>query len=112
MVGGESWEQFWYAHKPPSHEYALPILFSIEPSLGLDPLLPSLVKPSHDQLGSIPTLPTRVTRGLISNSWGTVKNASSVLVKQPVKQIPCLVSQTPPCGSQAQGFGIRTTKQK
>jgi hypothetical protein len=52
-----------------------------------------------------------VTYGLISNSWRTVVKASSVLVKQPAKQVPFLVFPTPPCGCQAQGFGIRTAKQ-
>jgi hypothetical protein len=54
--------------------------------------------------------PTRVTQGLISNSQRTVKKASSVLVKQPAKQVPYLVFLTPPCGCQAQGFGIKIAK--
>jgi hypothetical protein len=54
--------------------------------------------------------PTRVTRGLISNSRRIVIKASSVLVSQLAKQVPCLVSPTPPCGCQAQGFGSRITK--
>jgi hypothetical protein len=54
--------------------------------------------------------PTRVTRGLISNSREIVEKASTVLIKQPAKQFPCLVSPTPPCGCQAQGFGSRITK--
>jgi hypothetical protein len=36
--------------------------------------------------------PTRVTGGLISDSRGTVKKALYVLVKQPAKQVPSLVS--------------------
>jgi hypothetical protein len=51
--------------------------------------------------------PIRVTRGLISNSRGTVKKALSVLIKQPAKQVPCLVSPTPPSG----GFEISTTNE-
>jgi hypothetical protein len=54
---------------------------------------------------------TRVTQGLISNSWGIVKKSPIVFVKQPTKQGLCLASPNPPCGFQAQGFGIRTTKQ-
>jgi hypothetical protein len=53
--------------------------------------------------------PTRLTWGLISNSLGTVKKASSVLVKQHAKQVLFFVPPTPPSGCQAQGFSIRTT---
>jgi hypothetical protein len=53
--------------------------------------------------------PTRVTWGLISNSRGTVKEALFILVRQPAKQVPCLVSPNPPSGCQAQGFKISTT---
>jgi hypothetical protein len=53
---------------------------------------------------------TRVTRGLISNFQGTVKKASSVLVKKHAKQVTCLVSPTPSCGCQAQSFGTGTAK--
>ena len=49
--------------------------------------------------------PTRVTRGFISNSRGIGKEVnSSPPVVQPEKQSSCLVSPTPPCGCQAQGF--------
>jgi hypothetical protein len=54
--------------------------------------------------------PMRVTRSLISNSRGTVIKALSVLIKQPAKQVPYLVSLTPPSGCQAQGFEISTAK--
>jgi hypothetical protein len=54
--------------------------------------------------------PTRVTRGLILNSRGTVKKALSILVKQPAKQVPCLVYPSPPSDCQAQGFEISTSK--
>jgi hypothetical protein len=56
-------------------------------------------------------IPTRVTRVLISNSRGIVQKAPIILVKQPAKQDLCLVSPTSQCGCQAEGFGIRTTKQ-
>jgi hypothetical protein len=52
----------------------------------------------------------RVTRGLISNSQEIVEKVSSVLVKQPTKQVLFTMTPTPPCGCQAQGFGIRTVK--
>jgi hypothetical protein len=48
--------------------------------------------------------------GLILNSQGTVKKALFVLIKQPAKHVPCLVSPTPPSGCQAQGFKISTAK--
>jgi hypothetical protein len=44
--------------------------------------------------------PTKVTRG-----WGTFEK-DPVLVKQPAKQVLCLVSPTPPSGCQAQSFEI------
>jgi hypothetical protein len=48
--------------------------------------------------------PHKETRGLISNSQGTVVKALFVLVRQPAKQSPCLVSPTPPSGFQAQSI--------
>jgi hypothetical protein len=42
--------------------------------------------------------PIRMTRGLISNSQETVEKDLSVLVKQPARQVPCLVSPNPPSG--------------
>jgi hypothetical protein len=54
--------------------------------------------------------PTRVTWGLITNYRGTVEKALSVLIKQPAKQVPCLVSPTPPSGCQEQGFEISIAK--
>jgi hypothetical protein len=53
--------------------------------------------------------PIRVTQGLISNSWGIVEKDLFVLVRQLAKQVPCLVSLTPPSGCQVQGFEISTT---
>jgi hypothetical protein len=47
--------------------------------------------------------------GLLSNSQETVEKALSVLIKQPAKQVPSLVSPTSPSGCQAQGFEIRTS---
>jgi hypothetical protein len=47
--------------------------------------------------------------GLISNSRGIVEKALFVLVRQPAKQVPCLVFPTPPSGCQARGFEISTT---
>jgi hypothetical protein len=47
--------------------------------------------------------------GVIIKLIGTVKKALFILVKQPAKQVPCLVSPTPPSGCQAQGFEISTT---
>jgi hypothetical protein len=54
--------------------------------------------------------PRRVTRGLITNSRGTVEKVLSVLVKKPAKQVPCLVSPTPPSGCQEQVFEISIAK--
>jgi hypothetical protein len=44
--------------------------------------------------------------GLISNSQGTVEKSLFVVVKQPAKQVPYLVSPTLPSGCQAQDFEI------
>jgi hypothetical protein len=50
------------------------------------------------------------TRGLISNSRGTVEKAPVVLFKQPAKQLPCLISPTLPSGCQAQGVNVSKMK--
>jgi hypothetical protein len=54
--------------------------------------------------------PHEGTWGLISNSWEQLRKLSSFFFKQPAKQLPCLVSPTPPSGCQAQGVNISKIK--
>jgi hypothetical protein len=49
------------------------------------------------------SFPHEETRGLISNSRGTVVKALFNLVRQPAKQSPCLAYPTPPSSCQPQG---------
>jgi hypothetical protein len=50
------------------------------------------------------------TRGLISNSQGTIEKALFVLVRQPTKQSPCLACPTPPSGCEEQGVNVSKIK--
>jgi hypothetical protein len=52
--------------------------------------------------------PHKDDSGLILNFQGIVEKALFVLVRQPAKEVPCLVSPTLPSGCQAQGFKIST----
>jgi hypothetical protein len=54
--------------------------------------------------------PHEGTRGLISNSRGTVIKLSSFFFKEPTKQFPCLVSPTPLSGCQAQDVNVSKIK--
>jgi hypothetical protein len=54
--------------------------------------------------------PHEGTRGLISNSPGTVEKLCSFFFKRPTKQSPRLVSPTPPSGCQAQGVKVSKMK--
>jgi hypothetical protein len=50
--------------------------------------------------------PHEGTRGLISNSQGTVKKALVILLQATCKTIFCFVSPTLPSGCQAQGVNV------
>jgi hypothetical protein len=54
--------------------------------------------------------PHKVDSGFIIELSGTTGEASLSLVQQPAKQVLCLVPPTPPCGFQAQDFGISKMK--